>query len=864
VLASGVAMQAFLCAAAACFALADRGRIIEQFGPGEFWSAFGLAQFVTLECLVWGTFWSLQTARPVQAIFKTIATLIVIFMVSGLSLDWARMHGLGNRGVWYGAFDTWGWLRTAWTVAVFAASWVLGARWLDGRAFEWEAVFARLFRRRIATRKAVREWSEPWQRTWQRLWWLEMQSLKSFGWMTVAATVLACVSILFGERPTIVWAVFLGGLLIVIGSLQSWRGEQTQQQYRLLVNHGVSPLGVWANKLLLWFTATVLAVGLLAVLSVGSWELLSAWEGKTLSQIDRARWPSLIHQYRMNWSGQPDVMRTTTAVIAFGLTIIMAPLSLMWLTIVFQLGMPLAWFAAPLPVWLLLVSLRHLSVWWVERTGWRVWLVRGVELTLVPLLLMAGTMAYRVCEVPWVSDADLQRFTPIQTDAAIAARNRTAWQQLQSALAALPRYWEREKNLAMGAAAAEFPEPLGSGPELMVEGAVSAAHVENVNESQSLNQWLQVHRDSFLKLRDAVLALGDIPTEAQIEGGGGVFPLARLAVLEVPAKTVRARVPEVDEQGDVPNPTAFREVERTYSESVTWLQAAVRLGGLQYRNRPFLMQRNQSDHVFAAMLAWADHPQQTEETLRRGLAVCSHEVRHWQVTPTDVLAELAWEEEQSRHDPRDEWSWEVARQERLRRVEAMNRLTYLNYVQIGMIPAGFGPQPLRFGNLESQAAWEYSPIEQRWRYGDPRWMPVWGLERQTVMLLHDAETRYRATVATMAIVGFRRLHGRLPMSLTEVAPLFGPVATSLDVLRDPWSRGWFRYEPNGFPMPADSAETLFTKPLLWSVGPHHISIQPTTQGLRAVTEQGTQLTSGFVTERNLDQLMVFPIPPQSP
>jgi len=901
ILVSGLAMQVFLAVAAACFTLTDQSARYSPIQAGDVWETLRVSEFVFLECLVWGTFWSLQTARPVQAIFKTIATLIAIFVVSGVSLDWAHMHGgSSTRGIWYGAVDTWGWLRTTWTVAVIAASWVLGQRWLDGRAFEWEAVFARLFRRRIAVaRKAVRERAEPWQRTWQRLWWLEQQSLKSFGVMTAVATVLSCLSILFGERPTLAWMMSFTFLLILIAGLQSWRGEQSRHQYRLLVNYGVSPLALWSNKLLMWLVAAVIAVTVVALPTVVFWEVLSAIYPKPNSALGYGpKWPSLF-PLDHHFGYDALVMRETylviglyglmtfaagflwsllsrKAVIAFGLTLVTLLVLVPWYGVVGALGMPMLVFLAPIPVWLLWVSLRHLKAWWVERGGWRVWLLRTAELTVVPLLLAGGAMAYRVYEIPWLSDEQVfGRISAVPVGD--PATRVSSWNRVMEAVLALPEFAPDSEEMGMGAggmaAAALVAAGEATEPSVPIPSATDPA---NTSPPSPLDEWIAANEKPLEELRDAVLAthgLMDpsasiwqrVSSGAQARCDFAVRALARQATRTVPPTTTRvSRVPLPAKEGEA---RQFEVRTETISESPSWLQSAVWLGGAIRRYAPLFQQRSlaQGDAVlFEEMLAWAGHPQQTEDTLRAGLSACSEGLRLWQVSTEDIRADYAFEHRNfGLPEYSSYWPWERARAERLSRVMAANRVTYLSQIQSGLRSASGYPEAR--WRSERTVAWKVAPRDFLARSGfgyQDNYRPVLGLDSQTTVQLHDAETRYRGTVAILAVVGYRRLHGRLPTSLTEVAPLFGE-NVSQRILKDPWSRDWLRYEPDGFPIPEGSPESLLSRPLIWSRGPFHLEVRPTDSGLQAYSGLWEDVSYGQLTEQNMHGLYVFPIPSET-
>jgi hypothetical protein len=892
ILLSGLAMQIFLAIAAACFTLADR-TISQGFIPRDsVWETLRVSEFVFLECLVWGTFWSLQTGKAVNAIFKTIATLIVIFMVSGFTMDMARFQGNGQTGLWSGAFETFGWLRSAWTLGIVAASVVLGRKWLEGRGIEWETILAGWLRRRVAKPRAVTiERGEPWLRTWQRLWWLERQSLTAFGWMTLAATGFSLLSILVGDRPTIAWMVSFCCLVVLTGGLTSWRGEQARNQYHLLVNYGAAPLGLWANKLLMWLVVTVIAVAVVALPTVAFWEVLSEMYPKTsaATSFDR-KWPSFFPLVD-RFGHQPDLLlESTTAmtlyalmmfaaaftwsllcrkgVIAFGMTLMTLCALTPWYGVIAQLGMPMGVFLAPLPVWLLAISYRHLPAWWLDRSGWRVWLPRVIEFAVVPAVLILGAIAYRVYEIPWIeldrnifpasrlsNPGELARIagTPLPTSSHVAdgvwrdlvrsvqndtgvghdivQKNVTAWKAVADQVNRLPTRPQGPQGMASAMAEQPLPE---SEPK------------EDVPDPPELHAALQ-------DLRSAVLKLPAMHPKAAVweqawSRGATMWGFAVEELCQESRKSLEA--------GRI-------------TESTDWLVAAARLSGAARRYVPVAAQiriRLSDEQLFDGMVEWAQSPHQTFEELRRGLNRFSGNLPFWQNSYEDALAN----QEMLRRFPEENkvyWPWEEARRQRLFRISTINQATYLLQTEMQHSAASRMPE-FHIGYRDWQRqAWEVRPSDRPERYLSPaqyRSSSVVGLNMQITDYLHEAETKYRATVTLMAVVGYRKMHARLPVSLAEVVSLFGESNTdAAEILRDPWSPGFFRYEPVGFPRAPATEPSLINEPSLWSVGPQHFELE-VTQGhaFLVSTLPGQSMRRQLRNRQDTADWYHFPIPPQ--
>lgn len=854
-LASALVLQLFLVLIAVVFSFADPAfHPLQLADPNLFGftavEAVLLALFVLLEVTAWGAFWSLQTSRPATAIFQTALTVIAWYFVMGISFDYARFHRISlNRGVLWSAFDSWGWFRTLCLAGAIFGGWRLNHSWLTGYPWDWGFVAAWWAQRRLRPCTAVvalkLEASEPWRRAWARLWWLEMQSLRTFAAITFAATLLACLSIAISPiitkaGATFEWTIALGWLLILIGGLMSWRGEQAQQQFRFFVNQGVSPIALWANKLLLWFLGTVCAVGVLLATTLPLWEFLSRstpeiWHPKPLAV------PSLSHFWEaviLVIAG--GVMEFVVAfvwsllarkmVVAFGGALMSAVAMVFWILFNNWLGLPQWLFSGGVAIALLLLSVRYLPNWWLERSGLWAWLPRIAELATFVVAVLVGVMVYRVIEVPipestpWINPAQ-----PPST-AAVAA-NVAGWRQVADAVLAIP------------------PGP---------------GHPIQFKADNEWSRWIEDNADGFDQLRAAIL-VQPVPLPQAAEVFRSYAPIKFLNRVDSVAKPQPPSAPLAREPnwylamlGLARRAVVHFDPDHP-DQSLQDLRACLRLGGSiqrveTLRNRMLIQSR-----VYLELAAWANHPQQTADSLQQALRICRQEQRLWQLDVDQLTItedELLWRGDYSECLPFERW-----RCRRLVDVACANRVRYWQETQQQDQQPSTSPGRILSRDVLQDAAWTYSPPRKR-RNGDDG--SVYGLEPFDLDRMHSAIAQYRARVTVMALVGFRRLHGRLPQSLAELAPLV-PDADSL--FTDPYSGEWFHYEPVGMAAGIDVVppDSPLRQPLLWSGGLRQLRWKATDKGIAVKgshsNESGEKLLNPIDPGNNSLGLSIFPIPP---
>lgn len=831
VIATGAMLQGSLAVVAALLSQFDGN----DHGDGVIENLFVMS-FLLVESVVWGWFWSLQTSKPLNAILYAAISLIVVNLGSiVITEELGYRYSANWNGPWGNALGFWGWGRLMLYAAVVTVSARVCDRWLAGRPWDWGFVVRWWAAKRTTKTQdiAALEPQEPWQREWQRLRWLEWQALRPFAWMIGAAALLAAVSLLFGAHPTPAAAFIFCWLAPLAAGLMSWQGEQSQAQYRALGLRGASSVALWWNKLAMWALAALAGAAFISLSNACCWHLLWFVSGGT-------RWSSVIQglthtpqPYRstgeiygsiLTYGATQYALAFTCAhlmkkvVVALGCTLIGALVLTIWFYTCLGYGLPLWYFLAPIPLWLLWISASYLPAWWVENSTWHVSRRRSGELVLLtvfPFGLLSLAAGYRLWEVPYVDTSTLQFDSAPATNTALTL-NINAWNHV-----------------------ADLVEGLRGQPELMINEAV----LDGTEMAKlDLDPWIAANREGLTALREKVLSeLGMFPQAAiwrRILG-------SRFSNWQVPVDAL-AKLASSELAAGRPD------------ESVRWLQASFRLYGVRraYADLNTSSRLTQSDSEWRRLVyAWAQHPQQTAETLQRGLNVAAFELRFVRCENGNLWTQYLTEVECCPTF----WPWEEARRQRRLAVAAVNQATYLAEVLQGTRLPSSSPEEYRtprpngtpFPALPQQEAWNFRAGEDRNTLSP--YFPgcrVEGLTNLKPILMHEPEGRMRATLTVMALVGYRRLHGELPSSISALQPLLSP--HDLIVLKDVWSGREFGYEPTGISdRPAQQAPKVFSEPLIWSAGPYHIRDRA-----QLVVKSGT--TGALSYHYSVE--IVFPIP----
>ncbi|MBI1344824.1 hypothetical protein GC163_00895 [bacterium] len=904
-LVSGLVLQVWFVGAASILSRFDTNY------TSEFREDLTIMTFVLVEAVFFGMFWSLQTSRPLNAILYAAITMVVV-NAGAVALTEAvgQPFSIRAQNPATRLFGYWGWFRCMLLIGVATANWSLAEQWLNGRPWDWEWLSDMFLKLRLPRRSTVdaaepvtrNELADPWRRAWLRLRWLEWQSLRTWCAIIGVMSFISAISLLFSRRPEPGFCFGFGWLLVALGGVSCWHGEQAKSNFRALVRLGVSPAALWLNKLLAW--ALMIVVGLTTMVSATF--LMAAFLKLVLLDPRFDHWNAysfdrllMLPFHELLWgvlSGVSLYCLAFTAshlcrktVIAIGVTLLGWLVLMIWFVFCYELHFPLWMCQLPIPIWLLWISWSALPVWWIEQSDWRISRGRLAEIMtqcVFPFVLIGLTMGYRVWEVPTVPGAviaaEMSRIPSLKADHDSDAKR--ILQQWLDIMATMQRPIVDPSFVVADAKSNAEPPPSGESPPAAdALGAIQdAAGLEEMgamggmtmgmadaqpNDAATLarirREYVELNFDQLVTLRNQLLNADRLSVEV-ILSRGRRNPLYGPLLLYAAQESLRT--------GDV-------EV------SIQYLQAGIRLGGCLQRFIPLEQQLTQQrelrpEELMDEMIRWAQMPQQTELTLRRGLEICAHELPYWQVQPE----EIEWQEELDADlSQYVKWymPWERVRTRRLAGVKFANRLWYFEQCQTeGQRPGQMGLKEMML-RVSAMAltnpsdprvrAWQYMPVEENHRmansFGSPS-SQVYGLDGQTIEILHRMENRYRATVLVMAIVGYRRLTGELPGSIYEVARyLPQPVGRSRGapgLLTDVWSGAPFHYEPKGFPLhePNFPPDSIYRHPFLWSGGQNGELLRAEGNAIRRESTGFTRPKYGYDSNISWDQ--VYPIPPQDP
>jgi hypothetical protein len=282
-------------------------------------------------------------------------------------------------------------------------------------------------------------------------------------------------------------------------------------------------------------------------------------------------------------------------------------------------------------------------------------------------------------------------------------------------------------------------------------------------------------------------------------------------------------------------------------ESVASVRAAVRYCGVLHADVPLLGEQFEKHELHrelhGRLLAWAEHPANSPETIGAALrAVEVEELRWWITDPLALVREYeSTNEELDRRLVEAGWrgamAWPaVCRERRKAACAASNLYRFLRATPPSQRSFAAFPPPLSSPD-DDDPAWALRDRRHvQFAMGGiiPPGVP-WGLSERAVNLLWDRETRIRCTCAAMAAIAYRRARGNLPRTLADVVPQFA----SFRLLTDPWTGEPLRIEPDGLSeklTKEGDVELLPSKtPFVWSAGPDGISITPQRDGAYHLT-----------------------------
>jgi hypothetical protein len=642
----------------------------------------------------------------------------------------------------------------------------------------------------------------PLARTCGALVWRELRTAAAFclWWIPLGVLFVDLLPRFMGIPAN---GLFLVATPLVCGLLVCL-GDQRRQTHRFLCERGISAVTVWVSKQAVWL---LLALAVAALF--GTWDALTPGRFRNaaagepfngvgpfvevvrhticvptvspLAPFDRPEDRAL--QWEFVWAlvlslyviGQLASFWIRRSVLAFGAALVGATVVGVWLGILIEADVPLAYGAWPAVVAWSAASLFLAGRWLHSDTRWRTRLLQCAWVIVPAVGVAAASVSYRAHQVPLVD-------------------SRIQWPSLEYRFDQFDPAWSQE-----------WREMLG---EL-------DRHAARLPTSDS-DDLAGSHR-----LETRLVELGD----ALAKPHGGIDPLAmppgentRLASIGT-TLSVAARRHEA--AGELPS--AWRDyvgglritryLARQCSDWNNWTACQTARGVL-----------------LEGVRRWAAHPEQTPESLRDAFDVLSGETSE-PVFARDMLMNRCqfygqlvqrrgrlWEqiaaEVSLAGSTQDEDEFACAAAPAFER-QRIHRLVALATVRT-LSPASGGADT-SFSAVDL-ARWRASTLLLPPDFsGDLTGAVTWdGSANREFRQTFAAE---QATRLVLALQHYRRQHGEFPERLEA---LLGAYFNELP--RDPYTNGWFGYEPEGFPTPLHVVLTdtvAARQPMLWSAGVGH-------------------------------------------
>jgi hypothetical protein len=386
---------------AICGTLLAAARILTWGLPDRFASDVNLAiaEWITLELLVWGFFFSTVCTRVLTAVcFAAFVPLLVKFL-----LQETLYRVFGRLSTTYEDLVL--------LIPVFAASFVVWRRTMAGRSRAWSVPqFSSRSRQSgnvLERLAAARETAPAWRRTFTRLVWLELRQALTIGHLLWIGGILllAFAPWIFTYQPnqSSLASILLAPTLIGVWTFQAEQGRRT----RFLAEHGLSPHAVWLSRQLIWLfvAAAVVAPCLVAV------ELANAHHVATFKHT----FSSMFHEDVPGASAV--VFALALAVLGYGsgqLASMLIPRSVtagfigfviywllsVWAWFMAEMAVPYLLAVAPLVAIMLAATLVWSRRWLLEQTTWQAWTRLALTMAFSVVAVWGGVGVYRVFSVP--------------------------------------------------------------------------------------------------------------------------------------------------------------------------------------------------------------------------------------------------------------------------------------------------------------------------------------------------------------------------------------------------------------------------------------------------------------------------------
>lgn len=746
----------------------------------------------------------------------------------------------------------------------------------------------RASRRRMLVRLLWQTWRESWKTmlTAVPISVLLMVNLAVAGWLANA------------EQLT----VFLGPLILpaLFGALV-FRADQRDGHRQFLVAHAGRPRYVWLARQLVWLSALIvigLAVQLVATaLSVyglsehlrfalsyqyfANGYLHSAWTtawqsyeiAATVGEISALVWCAWLAAYGL---GQLCSMMLRREVLAGFLSLLLAALLTVWTVTVGLWQLNPLWFVLPLAIGSTAATWLRAPDWMLGRTTVRSWAKPFVAIALAIAGMLIVLPASRTEQLPDFTPTGIYDFSPVspsrsfadwQAEAPAARKTSAEYEQLQAMLVPWDEATQEVRIDGKQITDLDFLGIDGNYGGLANEFGGFDREGFSAEEREQLDEFELARRHQYAAANQALIerlqTLSEQPDLVIPESAfdwhnsywSGIHGSYENLLINDASRLVAV--------GELP-------------EALNRYAAAVRLRGrlLARRNTRRVLAtlnwRAEKKDLEAAILQWAQHPEQTSKNIKAAIAELASIYRDFPDPREAVLADYAWVREilldkrsptfLQQEEPRmveylpylaHQLPWEYDRALRALEILVAQNLNYVDAVSAvlrrGQILRQQG-RPIMQHRLSellspvynddythrhevlSQGNWDHFVLMQELSSScRSSFLVADELRRRGELanyLLHwiDLQIAQRGLLTQLALIAHQLDHQAYPELLEELVPEY---LSTLPI--DPYSRLPFEYRPNGLELSLQpnsnnpnnyDRETAIAAgtPLLWSTG----------------------------------------------
>jgi len=606
------------------------------------------------------------------------------------------------------------------------------------------------------------EYEDSWRRTWQRLIWQERRRESAQRVILIAGCVIAVLFVLaigsnagfhneqrFRLDLAIMCGTFYLSMIPVTMGVFGFRCDADHQQPRFLANRGISPATLWLAKQAVWLPrafwipAAILCAAAIATVFTGQLVNFLSFSFQALVVIShplhgdplRAIWHAtfgLIEFVLLGYCcGQLAALVCQRTIIAFVLAF-----ALNVVAFIFQLGIAHfdipAWWALGIPIAALLaITLWQSRAWMLDDQSWQRWRRLSVAIASILIFLGVTLPAYRVAEAMVAMPFGPQ--LPIMANSDWKTRRTPVEQSILQQMSQLGRTgWGDSSEQA------DDVVRLMQGP------------VNSLSSSGLEQTWLtQMHHRMHLR-SDILLSTG--------------HPAESWDCLMTSLKVARCFARDGNYAAWL---TGIAEQEKSLEQIMLWI-------GRSELTLPEIEEKRQ---------AIADELQQFP-SISESVLSNYRENRQFMVESDQLLESVGEFGHRSQNGPRDGIDLLAIKlpSERKRLDLVLRQLAQVSFYFATRLQTQ-GTDQNRF-NLPLPT-WLDSIVQTTPLIGHAGWHPD-----QVPVMFNRRQTVVHAALTRMALISYRKTHGRLPERLMELSALVPPAA-----LIDPNSNHEFEYYP---------------------------------------------------------------------